>query len=106
MSKIEVNSNVILTGVRIYAEDGALFADFTGEAESNIGVAKFTFPKFQLDFNAPEQTGAVAFAFKDGAGRVGYNFNFGNILYMNKEEEFPTTKVADEELDTEETINE
>jgi len=87
MSKIEVNSNVVLTGVKIYAENGALFADLTGEAMSNIGPMNLAIPKIQLDFNTPEQTGVSAFGFKDGAGRVGYDFNFGAVLYVNKEDE-------------------
>lgn len=87
MSKIEVNSNVVLTGVKIYAENGVLFAELTGEAMSNIGPMNLAIPKIQLDFNTPEQTGISAFGFKDGMGRVGYDFNFGAVLYVNKEDE-------------------
>ena len=86
MSKISVNSNVMLRGIKIYAEGGALYADMVGEAMSNIGPVNFNFNKFQLDFNVPEQTGVASFCFRDGNGRVGYNFNFGDVLYINEDE--------------------
>lgn len=86
MSKISVNSNVMLRGIKIYAEGGALYADMVGEAMSNIGPVNFNFNKFQLDFNVPEQAGVASFCFRDGNGRVGYNFNFGDVLYVNEDE--------------------
>lgn len=87
MSKISVNSNVVLKSVKIYAENGILYADLVGEAMSNIGPANYNFSRIQLDFNMPEQTNAGAFCFRDGMGRVGYNFDFGSVLYLNQEDE-------------------
>lgn len=87
MSKISVNSDVMLTGVKIYVENGMLFVDLNGEAASNIGSAHFKFSKIQLDFDTPEQSGASAFYFRDGHGKVGYDFTFGDILYQNYEDE-------------------
>lgn len=87
MSKIAINSNVVLRRVKIYAKDGALFADLVGEASSDIGPANFNLSRIQLDFTNPDQTSASAFYFKDGKGRVGYDFNFGDLLYANSNED-------------------
>lgn len=99
MSKIAVNSDVFLRGLKIYAEGNSLYADLIGEAASNIGPVNFNFNKIALDFGMPEQTEASAFYFKDGKGRVGYNFDFGNVLYLNREDEVEDEHENDEQMD-------
>ena len=100
MSKIEVNSDVFLTGVKIYVEGNFLYLDLTGEANTNIGPTNFSFKKLAVDFNAPEQTNASAFYFRDGHGRVGYNFEFGSVLYLNREDTSNSEETKnDEQMD-------
>ena len=104
MSKVMVNSDVLLKGVKIYVEGGALYVELVGEAMSNIGPASFNFKKMPLDFNTPDQTGAAIFCFKDGRGRVGYDFNFGDVLYKNEEDEpesmeDPVADVSEEDVE-------
>ena len=95
MSKIEINSDVFLRGVKVYAEGNGLYVDLIGESASNIGPTNFNFKRIALDFASPEQTEVSGFYFRDGQGRVGYNFEFGNVLYLNKEDEVEN----DEQMD-------
>ena len=104
MSKVMVNSDVLLREVKIYVEGGALYAELVGEARTDIGPASFSFKNIQLDFNTPEQTGAGIFFFKDGHGRVGYDFNFGDVLYKNEDDEpenmeNPVANVSEEDVE-------
>lgn len=99
MSKIAINSDVFLRGIKIYANGNSLYVDLIGEATSNIGPVNFNFNKIALDFGAPEQTEVSAFCFKDGKGRIGYNFEFGDVLYLNREDEVENEPVDDEQVD-------
>ena len=96
MSNVSINSNVMLKGLKIYTINGVVYADLVGEALSDIGPVSFNFPRIQLDFNEPEKTDASIFYFRDGNGRIGYNFNFGDVLYV-----MPEDKPVDEEKGTE-----
>ena len=99
MSKIKINSDVFLKCLKIYTDGNSLYANFIGEATSNIGPVNFNFNRIALDFDAPEQTEASAFYFKDGRGRVGYNFEFGDVLYLNREDEGENESANDEQMD-------
>lgn len=101
MSKISVNSDVALKTVKIYVMNGVFYADLIGEAASDIGPANYNFLRLPLDFNTPEQTEISAFCFKDGKGRVGYEFNFGDVLYANRGNEPEDMSVDEDPWDTE-----
>ena len=96
MSNVSINTNVMLRGLKIYTINGVVYADLVGEALSDIGPATFNFPNIRLDFNEPEKTDASIFYFRDGNGRIGYNFNFGDVMYV-----MPEDKPADEEKSAE-----
>ena len=104
MGKILVNGNIVLRGVKVYAENGVLMAELIGEAASNVGPVNFNISPVPLDFNMPENTAISAFCFRDGKGRVGYNFNFGDVMFDNSEED--TENNADEEPTEEPTEEE
>lgn len=105
MSKVMVNSDVLLKGVKIYVEGGALYVELVGEAMSDIGPVNFNFKNIQLDFNTPEQTGAGIFCFRDGRGRVGYDFNFGDVLYKNEEDEPANAETTSEDSTVEQNVD-
>ena len=96
MSNVSINTNVMLRGLKIYMSNGVVYADLVGEALSDIGPVTFNFPNIQLDFNEPEKTDASIFYFRDGNGRIGYNFNFGDVMYV-----MPEDKPVDEEKSAE-----
>lgn len=87
MSKVSINSDIVMRSLKIYSINGDIYVDIVGEAITDIGPANFSFPKTKLDFNSPVQTKLGAYAFMDGRGRVGYEFNFGDVLYQIPNEE-------------------
>ena len=87
MSKISINSDIFMKGLKIYSVNGDIYAEITGEALTNVGPASFNVQKVKLDFKSPGQTELGACAFMDGKGRVGYDFNFGDVIYKTSEEE-------------------
>lgn len=87
MSKILINSDIFMKGLKIYSVNGDIYAEITGEALTDVGPANFNIQKVKLDFKSPGQTELGAYAFMDGKGRVGYDFNFGDVLYKTNEEE-------------------
>ena len=103
MSKVSINSDIMMRGLKIYSVNGDIYADIVGEAITDIGPANFSFTKTKLDFNSPVQTKLGAYAFMDGKGRVGYEFNFGDVLYPIPNEE--TEKSDDTEEDPDKNGN-
>lgn len=87
MSKISINSDIFMKGLKIYSVNGDIYAEITGEALTDVGPASFNVQKVKLDFKSPGQTELGAYAFMDGRGRVGYDFNLGDVLYKTSEEE-------------------
>lgn len=82
MGKCTINSDIVMRSLKIYSMNGAVYVNMIGEATTDIGPANFTFPAAKLDFAFPEETELGACAFRDGRGRVGYEFTFGDVLYQ------------------------
>lgn len=82
MSNVSINSNIVMSGLKIYSINGEIYAEVVGEALTDIGPVNFNVKRVKLDFNSPGQTELGAYAFMDGRGRVGYDFHFGDVLYQ------------------------
>lgn len=87
MSKISINSDIMVNGVKIYSVNGDIYAEITGAANTDVGVASFNLPPAKLDFADPSKTDISAYAFMDGKGKVGYDFNFGDVIFKLPDDE-------------------
>lgn len=87
MSKISITSDVMMKGLKIYSMNGEFYADIIGAANTDIGPINVSFATTKLDFSAPGQTDLGEYSFMDGKGRMGYEFNLGDVIFKLPDDE-------------------